>query len=457
MFLLKTLLSFLLFNTLSSFHVQNRRIIDEWGREVIYHGVNVVFKLKPWHPSLVQFNYNTSFNNQDYEILQDLGLNFVRLGVMWPGVEPQKGIYNYTYLNLMKSIVQNLEKKNISVLIEFHQDSLSEYYCGEGIPDWAVNISEFPFPLSKPYNKSGKPSRAQCLSKDWWKYQFSLAASKKYQELYSNTSLRKSFFKYWELVANTFNTSHNVIGYEIMNEPWPGNIYNDPFLLIPGEANVKNLQGFYDDIFNYLNNRNYLKNKLFLFESITWSNWGSHFKSPCRNNTNSNQCVLSYHCYVPPNLNVDQVFRTRLKDQEDLNSGGFLTEVGSNQLDEVFKKADESFQSVGVWSYKINAGITGDGSMFFNRNGTNASTRLLLNRSYPRAICGHGKFFNFNVTTNEFVLIYENNVDCKRDSEIYINKKMNITIIPEIEYFIENNILYIKKNNFSGEIIIRII
>ena len=42
--------------------------------------------------------------------------------------------------------------------------------------------------------------------------------------------------------------------------------------------------------------------------------------------------------------------------------------------------------------------------MFFNKNGTNASTRLLLNRTYPRAICGHGKLFNFNVTTNEFVL-----------------------------------------------------
>ena len=43
----------------------------------------------------------------------------------------------------------------------------------------------------------------------------------------------------------------------------------------------------------------------------------------------------------------------------------------------------------------------------FNKNGTNASTRWYLNRSYPRAICGYGTYFDFNTTANSFVLIYD--------------------------------------------------
>ena len=239
-----------------------------------------------------------------------------------------------------------------------------------------------------------------------------------------------------------------------MNEPWPGDIYSDPELLIAKNANEKNLQVFYDEIFMFLNNKNYLKNKLFLFEPITWSELGSHFKNPClnSNDNSSNQCVLSYHCYFPPQISVDQTFKSRLRDMEQMNTAGFLTEVGSDRLHDIFERLDESFQSVSVWTYKRNAGITGDGSMFFNKNGSNESTRLLLNRTYPRAICGHGKYFNFNVTANTFVLIYENNNACTGMTEIFLNGKMNISISPESEYFISNSILYVYANSQNIDI-----
>ena len=36
--------------------------------------------------------------------LRDWGMNAVRLGVMWPGVEPTEGQYNYTYLSTVREI-----------------------------------------------------------------------------------------------------------------------------------------------------------------------------------------------------------------------------------------------------------------------------------------------------------------------------------------------------------------
>ncbi len=34
--------------------------------------------------------------------LRDFGFNVIRLGAMWTGVEPQRGVRNMTYVNILK-------------------------------------------------------------------------------------------------------------------------------------------------------------------------------------------------------------------------------------------------------------------------------------------------------------------------------------------------------------------
>ncbi len=63
-------------------HVRNQRLVDDYGGELIFHGLNLVSKVFPYH---------TAFNEKDMQLFQSLGINGIRLGVMWPGVEPQKG------------------------------------------------------------------------------------------------------------------------------------------------------------------------------------------------------------------------------------------------------------------------------------------------------------------------------------------------------------------------------
>mgnify|MGYP003979069813 FL=1 len=145
----------------------------------IYHGVNVVYKGHPWHPNVMQDNIYTSFTENDVIKLQSYGFNVVRLGIMWPGVEPHENFINTTYLEVMKSIALNLEKHNISVILDFHQDVLSNYFCGEGVPNWLVpklisndTINSFPSPLSLLGTIFTKPIPTinECKKHDWITY-----------------------------------------------------------------------------------------------------------------------------------------------------------------------------------------------------------------------------------------------------------------------------------------------
>jgi endoglycosylceramidase len=45
--------------------------------------------------------------------------------------------------------------------------------------------------------------------------------------------------------ATRFKSKPYLLAYELINEPWVGDMYADPKLLLPGEADVKNLQGLY--------------------------------------------------------------------------------------------------------------------------------------------------------------------------------------------------------------------
>jgi hypothetical protein len=74
-----------------------RAIRDPEGRHLIFHGVNVVYKMAPYYPSH-EFNTpwdkDNSLNRQDLRLLKKWGMNFVRLGVIWEAVETAPGVYN---------------------------------------------------------------------------------------------------------------------------------------------------------------------------------------------------------------------------------------------------------------------------------------------------------------------------------------------------------------------------
>jgi hypothetical protein len=59
-----------------------------FDRNLIFHGVNAVYKIAPWHPSTTGFDPLSSLSDIDAANLKSWGFNIVRLGVMWPGKFP---------------------------------------------------------------------------------------------------------------------------------------------------------------------------------------------------------------------------------------------------------------------------------------------------------------------------------------------------------------------------------
>ena len=114
----------------------------------IFHGVNFVSKEAPWyHEDLLDHQYAKD--------LESWGLNVVRLGTMWSGLEPREGEYDMEYVDKLKQIVSNFRDHGIYVILDMHQDVASHYFkTYDGIPSWLVDKlrigSErmFPWPLA---------------------------------------------------------------------------------------------------------------------------------------------------------------------------------------------------------------------------------------------------------------------------------------------------------------------
>lgn len=173
-------------------------------------------KIDPYIPDLEGFSLDTSFSRADMQNLKKWGINSIRLGVMWAGVEPKKGEYNQTYLDLMKRLVDTCAEYNISVLVEFHQDLFSEKFCGDGVPLWAIpeTISAtFPLPIDIPYKYYDNGLPKSCGKHQWGAYYASYSVNQGFNMLYNNKKLLERFIKYWEKVAETFKSATNIIAY----------------------------------------------------------------------------------------------------------------------------------------------------------------------------------------------------------------------------------------------------
>lgn len=186
------------------------------GQAVILHGVNEVYKLAPYEPSV------SGFDEQDAQFLADNGFNVVRLGVIWAGVEPQPGVINTAYLDSIKATVQMLADHGIYTVIDMHQDLYSGTFYGEGAPEWASDGG------GRPNQNSGFPGNYYvngALGHAWDAFWGNADAP-------NNIGLLDNYALTWQHVASYFAGNSAVIGYDIMNEPFPGSNY--PVALLGG-------------------------------------------------------------------------------------------------------------------------------------------------------------------------------------------------------------------------------
>lgn len=96
-------------------------MIDGAGRSTIFHGVNVVYKVDPYIPTMNStFDAQISLNDEDIENMVKWGFNLVRLGVMWEAVERSPGVFNLTYLQQINTLINKLGNRGIYTMVDAH-------------------------------------------------------------------------------------------------------------------------------------------------------------------------------------------------------------------------------------------------------------------------------------------------------------------------------------------------
>lgn len=146
-----------------------------------------------------------------------------------------------------------------------------------------------------------------------------------------------------------FGKEEAVLGYELINEPWAGNVFLDPSLIVPTVADRKNLQPLYDNTAKTI--REVDTQHPILFAGVTWDDAGVGFEHVPGGDAWRNKSILAYHFYIPPQIDLPHTMQVRAADMKRLGCGGLMTEFNCGSQPEM-DAADAFLQSWIGWEYK---------------------------------------------------------------------------------------------------------
>lgn len=185
--------------------VSGTQFLDGAGKPLLLHGINVINKSKAE-------GYTRNIERSDFADIRSWGMNCVRLGIFWDGLEPEPGKIDEGYLGRIAQIVDWAEAEGLYVILDMHQDLFSEKFS-DGAPAWAT-LDE-----GKPHTKTAVWSDA---------YYASEAVQTALDHFWANTpgpgnvGLQDRYAHVWQAVALRFRGNTAVIGFDLLNEPFPG-------------------------------------------------------------------------------------------------------------------------------------------------------------------------------------------------------------------------------------------
>ena len=473
-------------------NLKTNHLTSPSGITNILHGVNVVKKEPPWYPDLIHFSTNDSLTSEDMANLKKWGINVVRLGIMWPGVNPIQDIFDDKYLNIIENIVNHLAEYGIYTILDCHQDLLSKYFCGEGAPDYIIkdlleigNQFEFPWPFINDLgkDKDGFPHYKLCQKTKFSNWYFAPVVGNAFVQLYTKgTKINKAFNEFWQTVAIKFKGNSNVVGYELLNEPFLGNFYKSPldFYLHSGAAEKNYIQSFFEDVHN--NIRKYDDSHIIFFDPSPFSwDWTGFTEGPGGKKYRNRQ-IYSYHVYcqtvnangAPTSPELCHLFDSyqlniRAKETKKYGCGGMLTEFGAlddspasiTEINYILDVLDANMHGFAYWEFKNLHDITTTNDHtagFYGADGTLEREKVkALSRTYPMQTNGELIKYIYNAESAEFNLEYLYGGIEDVPTKVYFNSEMiyqtgiKVIINPlHTEYNIdyENGYLFIYHKNY---------
>lgn len=390
---------------------------DKYGRQLILHGLNTSSSAKgdpqrlPW----------ISEENVDKEAFH-YGFNFVRFLIFWDAIEPQFNVFNEDYLNKLEERVNWYTSRGMYVMLDMHQDIYSIVFGGDGAPEWAVHTdgNEVNLDNSGPWWMKNIDPAVIAAFLNFWRYS-------------AYKDLQDHYILCWKKIAARFKDNPNVIGYDMMNEPYGGDLVST----ISGQFEKTHLTNFYNRLIPAI--RSVDNEKYIFFEpksvGVTFG-WSAGL--PKINDCRKGNAKLVYapHLY-PFGLHEQQDYslldeanialwrNERTKDLQLQGTSMLVGEFGvspdSQGFDQYLTDAltmMDDFKS--HWSYWSN---DRGGWSPLNADGTETPIMPHLVRPYPRAVAGKIIAYHFDVDTKKFWVKFKSNTDIGAPTEIFIPQR----------------------------------
>lgn len=374
-----------------------RWITDATGRVVVMHGTNMVYKLAPYYPGAA------GFGASDAAYLQRIGFNAVRVGVIWQALEPHPGVFNPGYLSQIARTVHTLAAHGIASLLDFHQDQLNQQYAGEGWPSWALQddgLTNTQTPFSLGYEENPALQRA---FENFW-------ANKPGP---NGIGLQDRYAAAWRYVARRFRSTRSVLGYEVINEPFPGSDYLTCATATCATSDQE-LTRFYARVDHAI--RTVDTHTLVFYEPYVTFNFGFQDHVGALNDP---KAVFAWHDYClgasPCSSNATD-FRNAAAHIDHAGESEFLTEFGATTntaaTSRIVTLADRNMVSWTEWAYctcsdptgAADEGMVTDPRKPKTRSNLVSPTLNALVEPYPQVIAGTPRSWGYDRTSRIFRL-----------------------------------------------------
>src|SRR4051812_48376156 len=366
----------------------------------------MVYKRAPYAPDAI------GFGDDDAAFLASEGYDTVRVGVIYKAVEPRPGVYDDAYLDRIRATVDTLARHGIVSLLDFHQDLYNERFQGEGWPDWAVIDDGLP---AEP--KNGFPANYLAMP----------ALQRAFDHFWANDAgLQDHYAAAWRHVAERFGSHPAVLGYDLLNEPWPGTAWQQC-------ANPAGCPEFDARMAQFVSRtiraiRSADPDSLAFYEPNVLFNDGADTNLP---DTGDDHAAMSFHDYC---LTADSggssdgcdtfddlVFENADKHAAKTGDAVLLTEFGATDDLEVLRgmadRADRFMVGWQEWHYcgcdDPTTSGPGDKQAIVRDprkppEGANVDTRKLgaLTRPHPRAVAGTPSSFGYDDETKTFRVVW---------------------------------------------------
>ncbi len=395
----------------------NKPIVDIYGRTLILHGWNTSSSAKG-HPERQPWIIESDVERE----AKEFGNNFVRYLIFWDGVEPEQGIYNDEYLDKVEERVNWYTSRGMYVLLDMHQDLYSIVFGGDGAPEWALETDGNPIDVA--------------IDGPWWLSNLNpavIACWKNFWEYSQHKYLQDHYIAMWQKVVERFKDNPYVLGYDLMNEPWGGDLIN---AFITGDFERRQLTAFYERLIPAIRA---IDNDAYIFFEPAPApvTFGAQSHLGAISDTRSDsRIVYAPHCYpldVHEGTGYTSASKLQLKNweekrQNDVEKHGKIPlmcgEFGGyhDQRDfesfliDVLNMFDKNTWSWTWWSSDLGSW----GPLDVNRDETLVIPYLV--RTYPKATSGMLQTFNFNQDSKEFTMYFVN-MNTGQPSEIFVPKR----------------------------------